>query len=362
MECTIPMRLNAFRSVLFLIAAFLLNITASGQVTYRGSAATIQGEAISPQLKGQVLQVLFDGVADLYYRVDDETGYYYIIDRNGRLFTLSAPLKLRSGSRDAQEAWRPGITSVLKVVMQDAPAMFGRIESVSPDRHDMTQLMREYHDATAKPDDFIIYEAPPPALLPHAGFFVAWNADFLKPGSSDELDGFRIDPAFYPSAGITLKAFLPRISRNFSVALDVSFGKRYFYGYYDWENLEGAVSELYQELHLHDYLIISDLTAGYSFGPGRIRPSFSGGLCSRAVIPGSSRIEVDVISGTSVVSDDYNYSTREKYSIGIILSPGLSIDFPDKFSLTASLNYSELFITDAPGSYRSISLKLGINF
>lgn len=355
------MTLKPFRALLLSLAAITLGISASGQVTYRGNVSSIKGEAISPQLKGIVLQVLFDGVADLYYRSEDGTGYYYITDKGGRLFTISVPEKARSGGKASQETWRPGITTVLKVVMQDAPALYGRIESVSPDRYDLTELMREYHDATAKPDDFIIYEAPPPALVPYAGFFVAFNTYFLKPGSSDELDGFAVDPAFYPSAGITLKAFLPRISKNFSLALDVSFGKRYFYGYYSADNMPSQMTDLYQELHMHNNLLMTNLIAAYSFGQGRIRPVASGGICTRAVLSDNSRIEMDAVDGSTVISDRYDYLTKEKYSFGVILSPGLSIDLQDKLSLTTSLSYSELFITDAPGSYRSVSLKLGLN-
>ena len=190
--------------------------SAYGQTTYKGNLVTIMGEDVSPQLTGQVLRVLFDGTADLYVRNENNTSYYYITDRGGRLFTLTVPSNVRTGKKDQTDSWRQGVVSVLKVVMQDAPSLFGRIESVSPDMYDLTELMREYHVATAKPDEIIIYEAPPRAFVPHAGLFVAWNEDFLKPRKSDELEGFAIDPAFYPTAGITLKTFLPRINQNFS--------------------------------------------------------------------------------------------------------------------------------------------------
>ncbi len=333
--------------------------SAYGQTTYKGNLVTIMGEDVSPQLTGQVLRVLFDGTADLYVRNENNTSYYYITDRGGRLFTLTVPSNVRTGKKDQTDSWRQGVVSVLKVVMQDAPSLFGRIESVSPDMYDLTELMREYHVATAKPDEIIIYEAPPRAFVPHAGLFVAWNEDFLKPRKSDELEGFAIDPAFYPTAGITLKTFLPRINQNFSVTLDVSFGKRYFYGFYSG-NTGSPQSYLYQEVHMHNYLIMADMIAGYSFGHGRIRPSISGGICSRAVISDSSRMDIDQFFGSMVISGSYLYITKEKYSLGIILSPGLSIDFPSKLSITASISYSDLFISDAPGSYRSISMKLGI--
>lgn len=149
--------------------------SAYGQTTYYGSVVTIMGEDVSPQLAGKVLRVLFDGTADLYVRNEGNTSYYYITDSGGRLFTLTVPSNVRTGKKDQTDPWRQGVTSVLKAVMQDAPSLFGRIESISPDRYALTELMREYHEATAKPDDVIIYQAPPRAFLPHAGFFVAWN-------------------------------------------------------------------------------------------------------------------------------------------------------------------------------------------
>ncbi len=85
--------------------------------------------------------------------------------------------------------------------------------------------MREYHDTVSGSGEVVYYEAPPPAFRPYSGVFAAYNADFINPGNSGDLDGYSIDRAFYPVAGITLGATMPRISEAFSLTLDLAAGK-----------------------------------------------------------------------------------------------------------------------------------------
>jgi hypothetical protein len=356
------LRLHALRPALILIVAFVLNISGFSQVKYSGAVIRVPGETVSPQLKGLNLQLLFDGVADLYYQVDGRTCYYYITDRNGRLFTLSVPRGGNKARRDESDQWRQGALTVLRAVMYDAPALSGRIETVMPDRQDLTALMREYHDAVSRPGQMVYYEIPPPAFRPYAGLFAGYNADFISPGNSGDLEGYSMDQALYPVAGITLGATLPRISDRLSLVLDLTAGKRYFYGYYNPSVAPYPMTEIHRELHMHNLLVTGNLKTVYRFGKGNVKPSVSGGLCIRSVVSDDSRIEADILYGDIVISDTYEYNTGEKTSFGVTLGMGLSFEISDKISLTTALDYSEFFITELPGGYRSAGLKLGINF
>ncbi len=361
MNSNVSLRLRSLRLSLFLIVVLTLNISGFGQIKYSSAVIRVPGETVSPQLEGLNLQLLFDGVADLYYRVDGRTCYYYITDRNGRLFTLSVPRRGRGGDPEAVQ-WRQGAVTVLRAVMQDAPALSGRIESVILERHDLTALMREYHDTVSGSGEVVYYEAPPPAFRPYSGVFAAYNADFINPGNSGDLDGYSIDRAFYPVAGITLGATMPRISEAFSLTLDLAAGKRYFYGYYNPTVAPAPMTELHRELHMHNILVTGNLKSVWSFGSRQFKPFVSGGLCFRTVVSDDSRIEADMLYGDIVISDTYEYITGEKTSFGLTLGAGLTSEISGKISMTTSLDYSELFITGLPGGYRSAGLRLGINF
>lgn len=346
------------RLLLILLAGFSVIMPINGQGTTIGKVLKIAGESVSPRLEGETLQVLFDGLADLYYKADSQTGNYYITDKNGRLFTLSVP---RKKGKDVEDSGREGIISILTVVMHDAPELHERIKSSMLDRYELVCLMHDYHVSVTGSAAGIVYELPPPVFLPHIGFFAGYNADFITFSDSDDLYGLEPDPAFYPMAGITFKASLPRISQKLSLTLDLSAGKRYVYGYYDSGN-SGSTTDIYNELHLHNYLISADVLLGYKFGLGHLKPFASGGICTRTIISDNSRIDSDIFSDGVVMSDIYDYNTSEKTSMGVILSLGLSFDISDKVSMATTVNYSELFIAPAYGSYRSAGLKLGANF
>ena len=362
MNSNAHLRLHALRFVLILFVELTLNISGFGQVKYSGAVIRVPGETVSPQLKGMNLQLLFDGVADLYYRIDGRTCYYYITDRNGRLFTLSVPRRSKAGQEDESGQWRQGARTVLRAVIQDAPALSGRIETVLPDRQDLTALMREYHEAVARPGQVVYYEVPPPAFRPFTGLYAGYSADLISPGSSGDLEGYSMDPALYPVAGITLGATLPRLSDRLSVVLDLAAGKRYFYGYYNPSIAPYPMTEIYRELHMHNLLFAGNLKTVYTFGTGHLKPFVSGGFCLRSVISDDSRIEADILYGDILISDTYEYNSGEKTSLGVTVGLGLSFEISDKISLTTALDYSELFITDLPAGYRSAGLRLGINF
>jgi hypothetical protein len=353
---------TTFRLLLIILATFSFLFQVSGQVTKTDKVHKIAGETVSPRLAGEVLQVLFDGVADLYSNADIKKGYYYITDRNGRLFTLAIPDKGKGEGQDEADSRLQGIIPVLKVVMQDAPALNERIESSIPGKYALIDLMHDYHVIIAGSIDGILYELPPPAFLPHIGFFAGYNADFLKADNSSDLYGFKMEPALYPSAGISFKVFLPRISHNLSLTLDLSVGKRYVYGYYNSGNFVPPVTNVYYELHLHNYLLMTDLQLGYSFNMGQVKPFISGGICTRTIISENSTIDTDVCYDGLVISDSYDYSTDEKNNLGVIMSLGLSFGITGEISLVTAVNYSELFVTPSYGSYRSVGVTIGANF
>lgn len=359
MNCLKCLLVMKCRFLIIILAASTVFVPANGQGTTHNSLHNIPGESVSHQLGGKVLQLLFDGVADLYFRTEGKTDYYYITDPDGRLFTLSVPQK---EGKNGTWSGRQGIVSVLYIIMREAPGLNERIESCELDKQGLTGLMHDFHVSITGSDDGIVYELPLPVLLPHIGFFAGYNSDLLEAGSSDDLSGFNLDPAFYPSAGISFKAFLPRISSNLSVSLDMSAGKRYVYGFYNSGTVSPPFTDTFHELHMHNYLLFTDFMVSYKFGTGRIRPFTSGGISTRTIIADDSRIETDVCYDGAIISDTYDYSPEEKTSLGFKVSLGFSIEISRTVLLTTSINYTELFVSPAYRSYRSAGITVGANF
>jgi len=353
-QCSIAVRL-----MVILLGIFTIHTKAEGQGMTRSKWHMIPGKSVSPQLEGKVLQVLFDGVADLYCQTDGITNYYYITDIDGRLFTISVPEKV---GKNATWSGREGVVSVLKIVMNEAPGLHKRIDLCEFARHDLTELMHDYHIAVTGSYEGIAYELPPPALVPHISLFTGFNVDMLNIGSAEDFGQFKLDPSLFPSVGISFRALLPRVSKNFSISLDLSAGKRYGYGFNGSTDIYRPANEIFQEFHMHNVLLLSGFRFIYNPGNSRIKPFVSAGFCARTIISDNSRIETDVITPQEVMSDTFSVRLKEKTSMGLNASSGLSFETSGKVILSAGLIYSELFISPVYESYRSFGLVIGADF
>jgi hypothetical protein len=333
-----------FRSfrLLFLSMVFLtLAVSSYGQETSGRGKIFIPADSISPGLSGLTLQVLFRGAADMYFYTDGEKAYYLITDKNGRLYTISTAPERKIAGKNGTGLKNEGMITVLKLVMANAPSLYGRIEVLKPTRQSMTALMHDYHVMVTGSKDGITYELLPPALMPRFGIHAGYTADILKADISGELDGFRIDPTFYPFVGVTLISPMPRISNNMHISLDFSLAKRYVYGYYSF--VTGAPENLgtYYELHMHQLLLHSDLMLGYSFGHGRIKPSLIVGFSSRAILHDKSRIDSDIAYDGLIISGSNSYSTDKKINAGFKVNGGMTYELDSSMTLTVALSYAQ---------------------
>jgi opacity protein-like surface antigen len=351
-----------FRLLFLMMALLAVTMSSYGQETSGRGRIYIPGDSISTRLSGLTLQVLFKGVADMYYYTDGEKAYYLVTDKNGRLYTINtAPEPKMAGKNDAGLK-NEGMITVLKLVMADAPSLAGRIETLKPVRQSMTALMHEYHVIVTGSEDGITYELLPPALMPRFGINAGYAADILKADNTGELGSFRIDPAFYPFVGVTMISPLPRMSENLNISLDFSAAKRYVYGYYS--NVTGAPenSGTYYELQMHQLLLLSDLMLGYSFGHGRWRPSLAGGFSSRAILHDKSRIDSDVAYDGLVISESDTYLTDKKIIAGFKVNGGMTYDLGSSMVLTVALNYTQYFGDHTFRTNSSAGLTAGLIF
>ena len=85
-----------------------------------GGRQFISGGYISPETSDMFLEILFDGISDLFYYNDLSSDHYIIKDRNGRLFTLKSYSKKGKSSIPEEETDLSGVHAVLRISMADA--------------------------------------------------------------------------------------------------------------------------------------------------------------------------------------------------------------------------------------------------
>ncbi len=349
------------RGLIFLLPLLFSLSSMNGQDRSGSGNPVVPGEKISPHVSGISLEVLFDGIADLYYYSDKDTEHYLLTDENGRVYTLNIPGKVMRSDAEAGISPYAGVLSVLKLFMAEAPELQERINDMIPDRESLVNLMHDYHEYLAGSGVGISYEELPPVLEVRAGIFAGYRSEVFRVNPDGELEGFNMDPASFPDIGISLTSPLPRITRDLSLTLNMSAANRYVYGYY-MEKITDPEITTFKELHLHHIILQADFLVSYSYGYGRLIPFICAGLTGQGIISDDSRLDSDTVEEGIVISESDSYSLESKFRPGLLMGAGLSYNLHSSQSLFMRLDYSYLFGDDTFSSIRSVGVSAGIIF
>lgn len=349
------------RALIILSILFLPLPCVNGQGRSGSRNPVVPGETISPQVSGIRLEVLFDGIADLFYYSDKDTEHYLLTDENGRVYTLNIPRQVMRSDSETGSSPYTGVLSVLKLFMADAPEFQDRINDMIPDRESLVKLMHDYHEYLAGSDVNISYEELPPVLEVQAGIFAGYRSEVFRVNPAGELDGFNMDPASFPGIGFSLSSPLPRITRDLSLRLNISAANRYVYGYYVEEIMEPEITT-FKELHLHHVILQADFLVSYSFGSGRMIPFICTGVTGQGIIRDDSRLDSDTVDEGIVISESNSFRLESKFRPGVLLGAGLSYNLYSSQSLFMRLDYSYLFGDNTFSSIRSAGISAGIIF
>ena len=326
-----------------------------------GGRQFISGSYISPETSEMFLEILFDGISDLFYYNDLSAEHYLIRDRNGRLFTLKSYSKKGKSSIPDEETDLSGIRAVLRICMADAPALAERINMIEPERETLTDLMHDYHVLITRSESDIAYELPPPRTEWGTGLFIRYSIDMLHAGEEGGLSGISIDPAYFPSIGLFVTTSFPRITRNLWATLNLSLAERYAYGF-NASDEAGPSLTLYEELHLHQLFLSGELLFGYTVGTRRLRPSFFTGLSGQYVISDDSRIDYDLAGDDLIVSESLPYNPDGNIRFGFTLGTGIEYQLSPALSLFMNAGYTRFSGDDEISSIDSFAVTAGITF
>jgi hypothetical protein len=326
-----------------------------------GGRQFISGSYISPETSEMFLEILFDGISDLFYYNDLSAEHYLIRDRNGRLFTLKSYSKKGKSSIPDEETDLSGIRAVLRICMADAPALAERINMIEPERETLTDLMHDYHVLITQSESDIAYELPPPRTGWGTGLFIRYSSDMLHAGEEGDLSGISFDPANFPGIGLFVTTSFPRITRNLWATLNLSLAERYAYGFYASDEA-GPSLTLYEELHLHQLFLSGELLFGYSVGTRRLRPSFFTGLSGQFIISDDSRIDYDLAGDDLIVSESLPYNPDGNIRFGFTLGTGIEYQLSPALSLFMNAGYTRFSGDDEISSIDSFAVTAGITF
>lgn len=322
----------------------------------------VSGKYISPEISGMFLEILFDGVSDLFFYNDISEDHYLIRDMNGRLFSLTSGRKGKRSSESGDATTdASGIRAVLRICMADAPALADRINTLEPDREGLTNLMHDYHILITRSESDIVYEMPPPSLEAGAGLFLRYSIDLFNADATGDLAGYSYDPALYPGIGISLTTSFPRITRNFRTVLNLSLAERYVYGL-RVEEIPNYSVTLYEEMHLHHLILSGELLFEYAFGTGRLQPSLFAGPAIQYVINDDSRIDYDLAGEAIVISESIPFESGSQFHGGVMAGAGVSYAMNASWTLYLRTGYSRLSGDDSFSGLNAFNVSAGITF
>ncbi|MDX9727915.1 MAG: hypothetical protein RBT50_01505 [Bacteroidales bacterium] len=307
------------------------------------------------------MEVLLSGKITLYHwRVSQKDYNFYIETRNGEMLRLYEKESVVS-SRESGQAIRrmKYYVGALGYAMSDAPVLYGLIERVSLQQRDLVMLLEKYHNTVCDEMDCITYIKSFPTLKIRFAPFVSWQMEWLNINGPNDYASLKYKAAYYPSAGLSLVAFMSGSGERFSLRTDISLGSRYFYGFGVEEAYQAT---LYREAHLKHTVLTGDMKVNYTAPQGRIRPSYSGGISLQKNFAASHRIDMDIMTASIIEPMTFYTDAWGGLWLGFNAGAGFETNLLPKVNTYFQIQYRNLFYFEDSSVITSIGLTAGLKF
>ncbi len=104
------------------------------------------------------LELLVDGIADLYFfREDNITDHYFIQKADGKFFELTKTDKLVDIDGKSYSYNYKKYIGTLKIAFKDCPQIFPEIDQMSLDQKSLVDITKKYHECTGNTKKCIVY-------------------------------------------------------------------------------------------------------------------------------------------------------------------------------------------------------------
>jgi len=238
------------------------------------------------------LEILVDGITNLYYLRDTEQDMYFVEKADGTLYKLIREISTsyeQGKGTTVRESFN--YVGFLKLAFVDCPEIQPKLNNAKLTHQSLIGLTQKYHNYVCDDEQCVIYEKKLPALKLQIAPIIGIGITTMDI-SKGFYSRFDYDPSISPTFGILLNAILPRTNNKISLQLEALVKKEDFYGTYNE----------YFELFVNATKVQPSLGIVYNFPKGKVRPTLSiGGF-------GSYLLNMDK---KTIVTTENNVSTNE---------------------------------------------------
>lgn len=285
------------------------------------------------------LEFLVDGIADLYYLLDESNSHYYIEKSDGKIFELNNEEITVDKDGKTYIAENKAYIGLLKIAFADCPQLFKQINQTKLDTKPLIEVTKNYHNFVCTDQKCVIYEKQIAPVKFTFAPIISMNGSFLVFHNSYFFEAMEFQISSYPSFGIQLNASLPRANEKISFQSSLEINKSNFYG------KSGYTEYTYlNELNVKMLMLNGKAGIKYTYPKGKIRPTF---LAGGSVMVPLTHESIRTESKITPTSQELRYTHYEKIMAGFYFGYNFELGLDCHVSPTMvpflSFGYSRLY-------------------
>ncbi len=257
------------------------------------------------------LELLVDGIADLYYYKDENEVHYYMEKPGEKLAELTNEVKtvvLNTGQEITRQSKR--YLGALRVFLADCEEIQPEINKVEFNQKSLAGIAEEYHYYVCGPgEDCINYLKEIPKLKVGFQAYVSVMSSSYHYKNGGIYTEFDLNSGVYPTFGVAAKLTLPRVNDRLSLNVMLEGGKINYDGTYIEDT---GITVVYNEMYKRSGFVSSLFQFNYRLSGNKISPFFELGSGAQFLINEKSgrskEITVNDVTTSYEEYDDVHYA------------------------------------------------------
>ncbi len=277
------------------------------------------------------VEILVDGIVDLYYYQDRDKDYYFI-EKDNKMNILSNDEKEYVDDHGQKSLVKSNLyKGTLLYLFQDAKGLNKSINNTNYSYKSLIDITEKYHHAVCSDYDCMVYKKSTKSKISIEPV-LSYSASFqnMKDYSGTSLN-------LMPALGINIRVQAKKILYLWSYSFGLSISQNSFYGEY---NFTPTYNKPYDDKISTAYSIIRiPFTVQYTFPEKLITPFFYGGFNFSSLKNYTYQIDRYTKFIHGYVIDSNLVSNTPSKQVGMILGAGLKHRLNKNTHLIISANY-----------------------
>jgi len=306
-------------------------------------------------VKKVFLEYLVQGMKDLYFYQNDNE-YYFLEGENGKMNELSKePDRIVDNKIVSDDRYK----GKLMYTFRDCVDIRRNIEKGRFDRKTMIELTRKYHEQKCNTgEECVVFENDYKRRFTRVNFIVYGGIENTKMTFKDADEIFFPVTNLSPVIGAELCINDPRISKQFSLLIDVSMSKHNLVKDIPLGTNWGTGNIHYK---VKGYQPSLSIGTRYTIFSGGISPFLEAGIGYSAFNGTSISYQVTYKQSTQVINVEENESLYNNYCMcSYNAGAGCNFRINDKHSIYWGVNYNKFFSRDL--GFVLLQMKVGFAF